>query len=41
MITDKLASYGTAKKEVIPSVQHRQARAFEVWSGISVAAARA
>jgi putative transposase len=24
MITDKLASYGVAKKEVIPSVEHRQ-----------------
>ena len=24
MITDKLASYGAAKKEVMPSVEHRQ-----------------
>jgi putative transposase len=24
MITDKLASYGAAKKEVLPSVEHRQ-----------------
>jgi putative transposase len=26
MITDKLASYGAAKREVIPSVEHRQHR---------------
>ena len=24
MITDKLASYGAAKREVMPSVEHRQ-----------------
>jgi putative transposase len=24
MITDKLASYGAAKKEIMPSVEHRQ-----------------
>ena len=26
MITDKLASYGTAKREIMPSVEHRQHR---------------
>jgi putative transposase len=24
MITDKLASYGAAKREVMPSIEHRQ-----------------
>jgi hypothetical protein len=26
LITDKLASYGAAKREVLPSVEHRQIR---------------
>ena len=26
LITDKLASYGAAKREVLPSVEHRQSR---------------
>ena len=26
MITDKLASYGAAKKEIAPGVEHRQSR---------------
>jgi hypothetical protein len=30
MITDKLASYGAAKREVMPSVEHRQHKGL-VW----------
>jgi putative transposase len=26
MITDKLASYGAAKREVMPGIEHRQQR---------------
>jgi len=26
MITDKLASYGAAKREILPSIEHRQSR---------------
>ena len=43
MITDKLASYGAARNEVMPSIERRAARgrAFEVWSDINGVSARA
>ena len=33
MITDKLASYGAAKREIMPGVEHRQHQGFEQSSG--------
>src|SRR4051812_12065932 len=33
MITDKLASYGAAKDEVMPSVEHRRHKGFKQQSG--------
>jgi putative transposase len=33
MITDKLASYGAAKRAVMPGVEHRQAQGTEQQSG--------
>jgi putative transposase len=33
MITDKLASYGAAKREIMPGVEHRQHKGFKQSSG--------
>jgi putative transposase len=33
MITDKLASYGAAKREIMPDVEHRQHKGFKQSSG--------
>src|SRR3954462_12662245 len=40
MITDKLASYGAAKREVMPSVEHRQHKGLRLLLGSGVTAAR-
>jgi putative transposase len=36
MITDKLKSYGAAKKEIMPGVEHRQHKGFCQVSGQAV-----
>jgi putative transposase len=33
MITDKLASYGAAKREIMPAIEHRQHKGFEQQGG--------
>jgi transposase-like protein len=36
MITDELASYAAAKKDVMPSVEHRQHKGLNNWRRIHI-----